>query len=69
MTTAEFDPILGEVRLCRGCGETWPLDSEFYWFDRNGKPLGRCKACWSERVRDEQGRAHFVTPLLDVADR
>ena len=43
------DPILGLVRLCRGCGEEWPVDDEFFFFQR-GRVMGRCKACWSERV-------------------
>lgn len=48
MTLTSQDPELGIVRLCRGCGETWPLDGEFWYFDRKGKPMGHCKACWSE---------------------
>ena len=54
------DPELGTVRLCRGCGEEWPKDPEFWYFqvNRHGKPdvMGRFRACWSERSRDEYGR-------------
>ena len=50
------DPELGTVRLCRGCGEEWPVDGEFWFFDRDGRVLGRCKACWSERNRAESRR-------------
>lgn len=32
----------------RGCGETWPLDGEFWYFDRKGKPMGHGRACWAE---------------------
>ncbi len=56
------DPELGRVRLCRGCGETWPVDDEF-WFFQDGKVMGRCKACWSERIRDDRGRQRFEHPL------
>ena len=45
-----IDDILGLVRLCRRCGEEWPVDDTFWFFDRKGKVLGHCKACWSERV-------------------
>ncbi len=44
-----LDPVLGVVRLCRGCGEEWPKDGEFWFLKADGKVLGRCKACWSER--------------------
>lgn len=61
MSTLErIDPILGLVRLCRGCGEEWPADTEFFYFaaDRHGKlrVLGRCRACWSERPRADAKR-------------
>jgi hypothetical protein len=46
-----IDPELGKVRLCRGCGETWPRDDEFFYFDARGKVMGHCRACWSERKR------------------
>lgn len=41
---------LGTERLCRGCGEWWPQDPEFYYMDRKGKVIGNCRACWSERT-------------------
>jgi hypothetical protein len=56
------DPELGTVRYCRGCGETWPLDDEFWYFDKRGHVLGRCRACWSERIWDAKGR-RFVDTL------
>jgi hypothetical protein len=52
---------LGEERRCSGCGEFWPIDGEFWYFDPRGQVLGRCKACWSERPRID-GRRTF-TPL------
>lgn len=52
-TLDSVDPILGVVRLCRGCGETWPKDQEFWYFRKaelhKGEVLGHCRACWSER--------------------
>jgi hypothetical protein len=45
---------LGIERLCGGCGEWWPKDDTFWFFDRRGKVLGRCRACWSERRRGER---------------
>ena len=32
---------LGLERLCRGCGEFWPVDATFWYFTRRGKVLGR----------------------------
>lgn len=67
----EKETILGTERLCRGCvdrGEPdpwWPVDEEFF-FIVDGKPLGRCRACWSERTRTPDGRRVFV-PLSGVA--
>lgn len=53
---------LGTERLCRGCGEFWPVDEEFWYFttDRYGKSrvMGRCRACWSERSRIQGRRVH-----------
>jgi hypothetical protein len=60
-TLRRDDPELGPVRLCRGCGEEWPVDAEF-WFFTGGKVMGRCRACWSERVRVD-GRKVFVAHL------
>lgn len=48
------DTILGRVRLCTTCKEDWPLDEEFWYFDRKGKVLGRCKACWSDWNRERR---------------
>ena len=45
------DQELGRVRLCRTCGEEWPLDKEFFYLDRRGKALPPCRACWAERRR------------------
>lgn len=50
---------LGIVRLCRRCGEEWPVDDEFWFFqERRGRRrvLGHCKACWSERDRSRWTR-------------
>ncbi len=49
------DPELGAVRLCNRCGEEWPRDGEFWYFDAKGKVMGHCKACWSERRRIAPG--------------
>lgn len=59
------DPVLGVVRLCRGCGETWPKDGEFWYFDRHDRVLGRCRACWSERNRSQHAARKF--PAMEVA--
>ena len=40
-----------------------PVDADFWFFDRKGGVLGRCKACWSERVRDEHGRKSFTAVI------
>lgn len=40
---------LGIERLCRGCDSWWPQDAEFFYLDRRGKVVGRCRACWRER--------------------
>ncbi len=56
------DPILGRVRLCRGCGEDWPLDTTF-WYAQGDRPMGRCRACWSERSRVDGKRQAFA-PLV-----
>lgn len=56
------DPILGRVRLCRGCDEEWPLDTEF-WYQQGGRVLGRCRACWSERERVD-GRRQAFAPMV-----
>lgn len=49
------DPEIGLVRLCRGCGEEWPKDDEFFFIKKSGPQagnvMGNCKACWSERNR------------------
>lgn len=46
---------LGIVRLCRKCGEEWPRDEEFWFFDarRPDTVMGHCKACWSDRDRSK----------------
>jgi hypothetical protein len=45
------DAELGLVRHCNRCGEEWPKDGEFFYFDKRGDVMGHCKACWSERPR------------------
>ena len=47
---------LGIERLCRACDTYWPQDAEFWYLDRKGNVMGRCRACWSERVKDNYGR-------------
>ena len=42
---------LGRERLCRGCRELWPIDTDFWYFNARGKVMGHCRACWSERRR------------------
>lgn len=49
------DPELGTVRRCTRCGEEWPLDEEFYYYQvRHGRRVSSawCRACWSERSRE-----------------
>lgn len=50
------DPELGRVRLCRKCSEEWPLDTEFWYFDRRGYVMGYCRACWADRARTYRPR-------------
>lgn len=54
---------LGIVRLCRRCGEEWPRDDDFWFFqERRGvrRVMGHCKACWSERDRSKY-RGRYYT--------
>jgi hypothetical protein len=41
------DPEIGIEKLCKSCGEWWPLDDEFYYPSNPAY----CKACWIERNR------------------
>lgn len=54
-TLDSIDPILGVVRRCTRCQETWPKDEEFWYFRQTGpekgEVLGKCRACWSERIK------------------
>ena len=54
------DDELGTVRLCRGCGEEWPKDRDFWYFDAYGHVMGHCRGCWSER-RDQDRHDRFLT--------
>jgi hypothetical protein len=45
------DPELGVVRRCTSCGEEWPRDREFWYFQGTGKIISWCRACYSERNR------------------
>ena len=63
MRLARIDPELGVVRLCRGCMEEWPERNEdgspateFWYFDRRARVMGRCRACWSERSKGAERR-------------
>ena len=47
---------LGTERLCTWCGEWWPQDEEFWYFQKGGAVMGRCKACWSDWKRQERRR-------------
>ena len=49
---------LGIERLCAGCGEWWPEDDEFWYYQR-GRIIGRCRACWSEREKGVGKRRSF----------
>lgn len=51
-TETKVDAELGIERRCFACGEWWPQDAEFWYFDRAGQVMGRCRACWSDRRRD-----------------
>jgi hypothetical protein len=48
------DTILGRVRLCTTCKEDWPVDEEFWYFDRDGRVMGRCRACWVDFNRSRR---------------
>lgn len=51
------DPELGTVRLCTRCGEEWPKDRDFFYFDPAGRVMGHCRACVADRRdRDRQDR-------------
>ena len=69
---SRIDPELGLVRLCRGCDEEWPERNEdgsnateFWYFDRRDRVMGRCKACWSERQKSGRDR-RFATRLRAI---
>ena len=47
------DDEIGPMRLCRGCGEEWPKDGEF-WFFKDSQVNGYCKACQGERHAQER---------------
>ena len=48
---------LGTERQCARCLDYWPLDDEFWYFDkRTGHVMGDCKACWTELKRASRGR-------------
>lgn len=49
MRAIRIETELGIERLCRRCDEYWPEDDSF-WFFQDGKVMGHCKACWSERI-------------------
>lgn len=51
------DTILGRVRLCTRCGEDWPLDGEFWYFDRRQcNVVGPCRACWVDLNKARRGK-------------
>ncbi len=52
-----IDRILGLVRYCARCGEWWPRDAEFWYFDRDGKVMSYCRACWADRREAMKARA------------
>ena len=58
------DDELGTVRLCRGCGEEWPKDDDFYYFNAQGKVLGHCRACWAEQRRMAKPYVRLTQPLV-----
>jgi hypothetical protein len=59
------DEEIGTVRLCQGCGEDWPLDGEFWYFDAKGYVMGHCKACWADRnLADRKLRQARIAPMM-----
>jgi hypothetical protein len=48
---------LGEERRCFDCGEWWPVDETFWYFDARGKVMGRCRACWVDFNRSRRSKA------------
>jgi hypothetical protein len=47
-----YDNDSTEERVCTGCNESWPFDSEFY-----PKPTSRqCRACFYERRREYRAK-------------
>ena len=45
--------IAGSIKCCKACGETKP-HSDFYIDKRDGRPMGRCKACWIKKTGEYQ---------------
>lgn len=64
-----LDPELGVVRLCRRCGEEWPLDEEFWLPQRHPRSANDrwhnwCRACRLEvtAISDARRRASAAAP-------
>ena len=60
MTPDFIDPELGLSRVCASCGESWPLDREFFMLGGghgvrgHGRHIGlrrTCRSCQNERTR------------------
>lgn len=50
-TGARVESELGVEQCCRGCGEYWPADAEFFAPQASGRDglTPRCRACIAER--------------------
>jgi hypothetical protein len=46
MTRETRQTELGEEVKCAKCGDFWPADKEFFYFQSDGRPHSYCKACY-----------------------
>lgn len=55
-----WDPVLGEVRPCKRCGESWPADREFFETSGHGTLNALCRDCYRE-YRSQRRKAMAAT--------
>jgi hypothetical protein len=54
------DPELGPLRYCAGCDDFWPLDGEFWFFERTRPGVVHCKSCVADAQRRKKARGRRV---------